>query len=105
MIIKAKIDFAMAFFIDVREIVGSSPTMTIIYSSFLGFPLSLVIFRLFSLLVIPVLPSSKSSSDKRSAFRGSLDCRLKADNDEKKNKHGNDRWLAGIMLGNDKIKK
>jgi len=32
-----------------------------------------------------------SSSDKRSSFRGSLDCRLKADNDEKKNKHEHDR--------------
>ena len=32
-------------------------------------------------LQIPVLPSSMSSPDKRSAFRGSLDCRVKPDND------------------------
>ena len=32
-----------------------------------------------------------SSSDKRSAFRGSLDCRVKPDNDKKKNKHEHDR--------------
>ena len=53
MIIKAISYFATPFFMDVREIVGSSPTMTIIYSSFLGFPLSLVMFRLFSLLSFP----------------------------------------------------
>ena len=32
-----------------------------------------------------------SCSDKRSAFRGSLDCRVKPDNDKKKNKHEHDR--------------
>ena len=62
-------------------------------------PFFFVMFGLFSLLCsaffsmsclglsrtsplqIPVLPSFKSSSDKRSAFRGSLDCRVKPDND------------------------
>jgi len=32
-----------------------------------------------------------SSSDKRSAFLGSLDIRIKSGNDKKKNKSGNDR--------------
>ena len=39
-----------------------------------------------------------SSSGKRSAFRGSLDCRIKSGNDKKKNKSDNDNYLSVIPV-------
>ena len=40
-----------------------------------------------------------SFPDKRSAFRGSLDCRIKSGNDKKKNKSEYDREEAGDDRG------
>jgi hypothetical protein len=53
MIIKAKSYFATAFFMDVREIVGSSPAMTVFYLPFPNFPLSFVILGHIFSSVIP----------------------------------------------------
>ena len=104
MIIKAKSYFATAFFMDVREIVGSSPTMTVFYLLFPNFlfPLSsLDIFFLppfpdFSPSVIPVLPASCHSRALffSLSFPGltgeSMDVRVKPEHDRKKNKPEHD---------------